>query len=1199
MKNKFILIFILLAICIKLAFLANASDNLASAFQPSSIASSSSESNLIDKDFNKEKKNNDGNNLEYIKGDIIVKYKKDKTKDLIEILNGKKLKSGIRADGFKEKIEEKKKEEKIDLIQIYQSTDLKEKAELFEELSVANIKKTEKLFKEQSEKNVLYEKDDIDPYTKEMIDELNKNQDIEYAEVNRLVYAVELIEEEGEEIHDQDYNDNNYYSKMWNLENIGQNYPIARNVESSGGVDSDIDVAGGWVLDQSDGGLGIIVAVIDSGVDYTHEEFGSCSIEDINDNDQLTCPKFVPGYDFVNNDNNPVDDYGHGTFCAGIIGAMNNNKGIIGIAYNAKIMPLKVLSSSGVGSVWDTARAVRWAADNGADVINLSLGGYYKSETVRDAFQYAYNKGVVSIAAAGNGYGQDTLNFSPAMFSEVIAVGASDSFDKLAKYSNKGPKIDVVAPGSSILSLLAGDNGSSDYFIYKNSYYISSGTSAAAPHVAGAAVLIKANNPNYETEEIRQALRSGANDLGKEGFDENFGYGRLNIENSLAINGEIPNIKLIYPWHNDVIDKKLDISGYVGGGDVFLWGIYYQKIGGDLILPFNGTGCSGDSAPGDFSCDLSANSLENGDYNIILKVSNGEKDFYDYRKVAVDIEDEDFEYPSNLMANEENPSKWQENDEFIIDWDGATSSYPIVWYKLGLPPNFDENGTSTAIKPFTVHAQEKGGQSLYVWFENIYGEKDYLKSVAVNLRYDPEFYFLSPQNLTANGENSSPVNMSGDFIINWDNPEVAINIAGARYKLDDVPEDNNDGIFIDKKPFNLSIDKPGEHILYVWLEDMEGDKNYSAAKKVKLNYFEGFIDFPKNVKASPVDKKVELSWNPPTEAEGLLAGYNVYQSESFEDFTGNHINEVLIEEESYAVLDLDNWKTYYFALKAVDIYGSESDFSETVFASPYPGPYLQIGEEIKISNNGSWNVYPDIFEDNIVWSGDGQEASDIYAYDIKTEVAQRISANSSGQYRPAIFGNKIVWEDYRNEESNIYMYNMETGDEARISENLSGQFNPDIFGNKIVWIDNRSGDNEIYLYDLDSGAEERIGTGFSSPLSPKIYEDKIIWADYKYGENKTDIYLYDLENPFLNKILENLSGYFIPDIYKDTIVWRNYSGGVSDIYIYDLGKEEKTRISYSGGYKQGPSIYNNKIVWSYYSGEGMDIYLYDISTKNE
>ncbi|HEU5404250.1 MAG TPA: S8 family serine peptidase, partial [Terriglobales bacterium] len=283
---------------------------------------------------------------------------------------------------------------------------------------------------------------------------------------------------------------------------------------------------------------------VDTGLDYNHpdisanvwtnsREIAGNGIDDDGDGyvDDLH------GWNFVSNTNDPFDDHGHGTHVSGTIAAAGNNGiGVIGVAWHAKIMPVKALDYTGSGYDSALADAIVYAANNGADVISNSWGGYGSSQTIADAVSYAYNMGAVIVAAAGNN-GDDARNCTPANLDDVITVAATTPNHTLAVFSNFGPKIDVAAPGVDILSLRA--SGTSMGSPVDSFYTRASGTSMATPHVSGAVALILAQNPAYSNEQVRQVLRVSAHDLGTSGYDLSFGYGELDTGAAMIISGPL------------------------------------------------------------------------------------------------------------------------------------------------------------------------------------------------------------------------------------------------------------------------------------------------------------------------------------------------------------------------------------------------------------------------------------------------------------------------------------------------------------------------------------------------------------------------------------------------------------------------------------------------------------------------------------
>lgn len=277
-------------------------------------------------------------------------------------------------------------------------------------------------------------------------------------------------------------------------------------------------------------GKGVIIGLIDSGVDLDHEDLADNILPD--------------GWDFGDDDDDPTDEYGHGTQVCGVIAAIQNNDlGISGIAPECKILPLKV-NVGGLNEIEDTnaAEAIIYAADHGANIINLSLG-WPEGEipVITDAIDYAAGKGVLLVAAAGNA---DGPIWFPANQDEVISVSATKEDNTKKTHSASGPELDLVAPGVSIRTTYPGD-----------AYTIGSGTSFSSPIVSAVAALLLSQHPHLTRNQVREYLIMRADDLDIEGKDDVYGYGKVNALKtidpliSFAFPHTIPgsrNIPLIY-----------------------------------------------------------------------------------------------------------------------------------------------------------------------------------------------------------------------------------------------------------------------------------------------------------------------------------------------------------------------------------------------------------------------------------------------------------------------------------------------------------------------------------------------------------------------------------------------------------------------------------------------------------------------------
>ncbi len=272
----------------------------------------------------------------------------------------------------------------------------------------------------------------------------------------------------------------------------------------------------------------VVIAVLDTGVEMSHPDLAGgiwTNPDEIAgnrvDDDGNGFVDDVHGWDFADKDNDPSDDYGHGTHVAGIAAArINNGIGIAGMAGGVTIMPVDVFRG-GIGTYADLIQAIVYAADNGANIINMSLGALSYSRGEEAAVDYAWERGVVLVAAAGN-QNNNAWHY-PAAHEHVIGVAATDAADNRAYFSSFGPFVAVSAPGLSVMSS-----------ILNGGYAYSSGTSMATPHVSGLAALILSRNPTLTNEQVRALIESTTDDLGDPGWDQYFGYGRINAARALA-----------------------------------------------------------------------------------------------------------------------------------------------------------------------------------------------------------------------------------------------------------------------------------------------------------------------------------------------------------------------------------------------------------------------------------------------------------------------------------------------------------------------------------------------------------------------------------------------------------------------------------------------------------------------------------------
>ena len=327
--------------------------------------------------------------------------------------------------------------------------------------------------------------------------------EVEFAELDRLLPLAQMIP------NDPFYLDPN----AWALQKI--NAPAA------------------WTINT--GSPSIIIAILDTGVDGTHPDLSA---------------NMVPGWNIVNNNTDTTDVLGHGTMVAGTAAASTNNSiGVAAVAWNCRIMPVRIADSSGYAAVSDVASGLTWAADHGARVANISFNatGY---STVSSAAKYFESKGGVVAVAAGN----DGTSVQTPDDPNMLTVGATDSSDALFSWSNSGNDLDVVAPGHVATTAPGGVYAAAD------------GTSFATPIVAGEAALVLSANPGLTADQVQNIIKQSADDLGATGWDSTYGYGRVNLARALSMSagtGGVGGTGDTTP-PNIIITSPADVSAVLG-----------------------------------------------------------------------------------------------------------------------------------------------------------------------------------------------------------------------------------------------------------------------------------------------------------------------------------------------------------------------------------------------------------------------------------------------------------------------------------------------------------------------------------------------------------------------------------------------------------------------------------------------------------
>ena len=411
--------------------------------------------------------------------------------------------------------------------------------------------------------------EDIDT-VKNAIASYEENKNVQYAEADYVLNSG---------------SNDSLYNNLWGLNNVGQN---------GGTADADIDAPEAWGITR--GSTDVLVAIIDTGIDYNHSDLaaniwanpgetgtdnnGNNKASNGIDDDNNGYVDDFRGWDFVNNDNDSMDDNSHGTHCAGTIGAVgDNNVGVIGVAPEVRMVGLKFLSASGSGYLSDAVKAIQYSNTIGVDISSNSWGGGGYSQSLKDAIDASADRNILFVAAAGNsGRNTDSSPSYPASYSSanIISVAATDRNDGIASFSNYGVNsVDMGAPGVSILSTTPGN---------KYNYY--SGTSMACPHVSGAAVLLKANNNAMSFADMKNALMYKSDAISSLN-GKSVSASRLNIHKALSgededevepatitspVNGsEFTAANVTFSWEADdgITDMAISIGSSFGAADHF------------------------------------------------------------------------------------------------------------------------------------------------------------------------------------------------------------------------------------------------------------------------------------------------------------------------------------------------------------------------------------------------------------------------------------------------------------------------------------------------------------------------------------------------------------------------------------------------------------------------------------------------------
>ncbi|MBD3402032.1 S8 family serine peptidase [candidate division GN15 bacterium] len=528
--------------------------------------------------------------------------------------------------------------------------------------------------------------------------------------------------------------DDPLYPHQWSLHNNGQpHYHVERlpgaNNDTlalvSGTPDGDIDAHEVFTT-PPDQTVTTIVAILDSGLDLDHPDLaphlwhneGEIPDNGLDDDNNGYVDDYV-GYDIAGDvlaippegDNDPDDTFGHGTHCAGIVGAVTGNgAGVAGAAPDVRVMALKI---SPVMTYSVVAGAMVYAVDNGADVISMSFGGLSPTDLMLDVFGYAAANNVVLIASSGND--SDYEIQYPACFAEVMAVGATNDLDQVTYFSTYNEFISVCAPGQSVLSLRAGgtdmyDGGANpepDVHIIDDHYYLASGTSMAGPHAAAVAAAIRAVSPGLTRARVREIIETTADDLvdpygvGDDypGWDQYSGWGRINIAAALAATPDTRTV-ITSPRNFTVLSGTANFIGTADGSDFAELVMEYAPLGTDNWTTFFG---STTPVTNGLLGALDCSGLAPGEYDIRLRV--GEDNLDRIRVFVTGTTVAEFTSPNpndsvNGLVELRGSAHCPDFSHAIIDY-GAGAS-PATWVTLATRsiPAADEVLTSVDASQF-------------------------------------------------------------------------------------------------------------------------------------------------------------------------------------------------------------------------------------------------------------------------------------------------------------------------------------------------------------------------------------------------------------------------------------------------------------------------------------------------------------------
>jgi beta propeller repeat protein len=929
-------------------------------------------------------------------------------------------------------------------------------------------------------------------------------------------------------------------------------------------------------------GSGVLVAVNDSGIDYNHPDIGGRlwrNPDEIEgngvDDDGNGYVDDSRGWDLFNNDNDPIDDYGHGTHVAGTIAATGNNgMGVIGVAPEARVMAVKVGNEYGV--VTGGSAGITFAAHMGADVINNSWGGGcglgcgepeirpgYNDPVTRDAIAEAVGLGAVVVFASGND-SRDILydSIGSGTNPKPIIVAASDPSDRITIFSNRGDLIDVAAPGSDILSVksaqcyrlvcpstkLVGCSGTSPCYVR------ASGSSMAAPHVSGLAALILEEHPTWSHEQVRQALRASADDIEYPGIDYLAGAGRVNAERALSISS-VPTVDITGPATPSFFDQDsngtVTISGTASGASFSSYQLFFRS-GSSSWAPI---------AP-----------------PATTPVTNGTLGHWQITDLW------DGEYALLLAVTQTDGIVFSDVADGII----LHQAEPVSITPAGKQRNPDISGTRVVWRDLRSGATGVYLKDLVAGNEQRIATVGYAPQISGDLVTWTDFehaWLYDHANGTSRSIGTIANSMSNDVA----DPEVdgttIVWVSGYPHQGTLCIYNRADGTCVVRwttPGLSMSSDIAVSGNLVAWTKQVSG----------VWDIYYCLFDAASGV--CPEQRLTELGTN---EKHLAVSGSRIV----WEDGGGVWLHDLATGAE----LAVDG----YYSGSNPSISGATVTWENTFFDMLYYCHYDPIANTCPIQyatkDHRYSNLTPAVDGNRIVFThyyDTTDTDQDIFLFE---EPVGETQLSSGPAAQTAVSGGYAAWSIAG--QPGIWLRNLETDTAVRLPvASLNAGF--DLYGSRVAWIEYVGGRYDVFtcLYNPATGScpVSRLTNDTDMPNTIRMSGDYVVWDEYAPGDpSRSWIDLYDLSEGSLQTIADGMGKRLYPDVAGNRIAWEQTEGR-TDIYTCDYDRATHAcparRITTDAARPVAPRIFGNNVVWTdSRTAPNHDLYLYDLARNAE